>query len=102
MNDRDELFEYDEEAAVNFIHDYLPQELKKKFTEDDIYYLLDVICDFYEANDYLDEDDEEKEEQELIRFIVQQAKRDQIGDFIPDDIAIVLQAEAAYSATLDF
>lgn len=102
MDTEDELFEYDEEEAVKFIHDRLPQELKKKFTTDDIYYILDVICDFYDANDYLDEDDEEKEEQELIQFIIQQAKKDEVGSFLPDDIAIILEAEAAYSDTFDF
>ncbi|MDR3217587.1 MAG: hypothetical protein LBU22_01175 [Dysgonamonadaceae bacterium] len=101
MSDENELFEYDEEKAVAFILNYLPQELKEKFADDDIYYILDVICDFYEKNDYLDEDDEEKEEQELIRFIVQQAKKDNIGDYQTEDILIVLRAESAYTDTLD-
>jgi hypothetical protein len=94
-------FEYDDEAAVKFIHNYLPQELKEKFSEDDVYYVLDVICDFYELNDYLDEDDEEKEERELVKYIVQQAKKDKIGDFLPEDVLILLRAEAAYTDTLD-
>jgi hypothetical protein len=101
MSETEELFEYDDEAAVNFIRNFLPQELKDKFSEDDIYYTLDVICDFYEKNDYLNEDDEEKEERELIKYIVQQAKKDGIGDFLPEDVLIVLRAEAAYTDTLD-
>jgi hypothetical protein len=71
--ENEELFEYDDEAAIAFIRNYLPLELKEKFSDDDIYYILDVICDFYELNDYLNEDDEEKEERELIKYIVQQA-----------------------------
>jgi hypothetical protein len=97
----EEGFDYDEEAAVAFIHNYLPQELKEKFTDDDIYYIFDVICDFYEENDYLNEDDEEKEERELIAYIIQQAKKDQIGDFSSEEILIVLRAESAYTDTLD-
>jgi hypothetical protein len=97
----EDIFDYDEEAAVDFIRNYLPQELKEKFTEDDIYYVLDVICDFYEKNDYLNEDDEEKEEQELIAYIVEQAKKDSIGNFLPEDVLIVLRAESAYTDTLD-
>ncbi|GHT14840.1 hypothetical protein FACS189426_21740 [Bacteroidia bacterium] len=101
MSDQEALFEYDDEAAVNFIYNFLPQELKDKFSEDDIYYILDVICDFYEKNDYLNDDDEEKEERELIKYIVQQAKKDEIGDFLPEDVLIVLRAETAYTDTLD-
>jgi len=99
--ENEELFEYDDEAAIAFIRNYLPLELKEKFSDDDIYYILDVICDFYELNDYLNEDDEEKEERELIKYIVQQAEKDQIGSFSAEDMRIVLAAEAAYTDTLD-
>ncbi len=102
MSDQEELFEYDEEAAVSFIQNYLPMELKEKFSDDDIYYILDLICEFYEKNDFLNEDDEEKEERELIDFIVKQAHKDQIGEFSKEDILLVLRAESAYSDTLDF
>jgi hypothetical protein len=95
-------FDYDEEAAVKFIQNYLPQELKERFSDDDIYYIMDVICDFYEANDYMDEEDEEKEEKELIRFILQETKKEGIGEYTPEEILLVLRAEEAYSDTLDF
>ena len=47
----DEALEYDDDAAVEFIHNYLPQELKEKYSEDTIYYVLDLICEFYDKND---------------------------------------------------
>ena len=94
-------FEYDEDIAVEFIHNYLPQDLKVKFSKDTLYYILDLICEFYEKNDYLNEDNEEKEERELIAFIVQQSEKDAIGNFLPDDILMVLCAEDAYMNTLD-
>ena len=33
----------DDRLTVEFIKNYLPQEVKDKFTEDDLYYFLDVI-----------------------------------------------------------
>jgi hypothetical protein len=95
------MFEYDDEIAVKFIRNHLPQELKTRFTEDDLYYILDVICEFYEKRDWLSEDDEEKEEKELIRFIIRQSIKDSIGNFTEEEIRFVLIAEAAYSDTLD-
>ncbi|MCC8146223.1 MAG: hypothetical protein LIO93_07260 [Bacteroidales bacterium] len=95
-------FLYDDEAAVKFIQNYLPQELKTRFTEDDIYYILDVICDFYEKRDWLTDDDEEQEEKELIEYIIQQAAKDGISEFNPEEIRLFLAAEGAYSDTLDF
>jgi hypothetical protein len=101
MSELDFIFEYDEEAAIAFIQNYLPQELKDRFPDDIIYYFLDVICDFYEKNDYLSEDNEEKEERELIRFIIDEAKREGIGTYSEEEIRLLLKAEEAYSDTLD-
>jgi len=101
MGNENEMFEYDEDVAVEFIYNHLPQDLKVKFTDDTIYYILDLICEFYEKNDYLNEDNEEKEEKELVAFIVQQAKKDAVGNFLPEDVLMVLRAEEAYMDTLD-
>ena len=101
MSDLDETFEYDEDIAVDFIHNYLPQDLKETFSKDTLYYILDLICEFYEKNDYLNDDDEEKEEKELISFIVQQSKKNAIGNFLPDAVLMVLRAEDAYMETLN-
>jgi len=95
------MFEYDEEKAVAFIKNYLPQELKAKLDEDDIYYFLDVICEFYEKSDWLTDDDEEKEEKELIQYMIKQAAQDEIGAFTKEEVKLILVAESAYSDSLD-
>ncbi|MDH8702337.1 hypothetical protein M2138_001698 [Dysgonomonadaceae bacterium PH5-43] len=95
-------FIYDDEAAIEFIQNYLPQELKEKFDDDSIYYMLDVICDFYENKNWLSDDDDEKEEQELIKFLAEQTVKDEIGDFTKEELTLFLTAEKAYSETLDF
>jgi len=101
MSNQEEKFEYDEDVAVEFIHNYLPQNLKEIFSKDTLYYILDLLCEFYEKNDYLNEDDVEKEEKELIKFIVQQAQKDEIGKFSSEDVLMLLRAEEAYTDTLD-
>ena len=37
---------YDEDDAVRFIRNYLPQELKEKFSDDDNNYIVDLIYEF--------------------------------------------------------
>ena len=95
------MFEYDDETAVKFIRNFLPPELKDRFPEDTLYYILDVICEFYEKQDWLDNEDEELEERELIQFIIEQSEKDEIGQFTNDEIQLVLAAESAYCDTLD-
>jgi hypothetical protein len=98
---KEEEFVYDEEAMVAFILNSLPEELKLRFDDDTIYYIADVICDFYDSNDWLNCDDEEKEERELVKYIISQAAKDGIGEFTEDEIRIVLAAESAYNDTLN-
>ena len=40
----------DDRLTVEFIKNYLPQDVKEKFTEDDLYYFLDVIGEYYVKN----------------------------------------------------
>ena len=101
MSENDELFDYDEEMVVSFIQKHLPQELKDRFSDDNLYYILDLICEFYEENDFLNEDDEEKEERELINFIIVQSKKDKIGEYTSEEILMLLRAEEAYMDTLN-
>ena len=95
------MFEYDDEMAIEFIQNFLPLDLKDKFPEDTLYYILDVICEFYETQDWMDNEDDEKEEQELVQFIIKQAEKDGIGQFDEEEIRVVLAAESAYCDTCD-
>ena len=37
----------DDARTVEFIKNYLPIEVKEKFTDEDLYYILDVIVEYY-------------------------------------------------------
>ncbi|MDR1557544.1 MAG: hypothetical protein LBS88_11040 [Tannerellaceae bacterium] len=96
-----EALQYDEEEAVKFIQNYLPQDLKGKFNDDDILYLLDLAEEFYESKgdtDSFDEDDEE----ELISYIIKNAKEDGVGSFKAEDILFVLDGELEYCESIHF
>jgi hypothetical protein len=95
MNEADMIDKYDEQEALAFIKNYLPLELKEKFSDDDIYYILDASEDYYEQSNFFEADDE-TEEQELIEYIVKEAKKDQIGNYDQEDVLLVLRGEEAY------
>ena len=106
MNEDNELlFEYDEDDAVAFIQNYLPQELKGKFSSDELNYIIDLIYEFYEDKGFLDETDDEVDveidEDELIAFVIKQAQKDKIGKFDPEDITFIVQGELVYCDSLD-
>jgi hypothetical protein len=95
MSEENFIDKYDDSEAVTFIKNYLPMELKEKFSEDDIYYILDVCEDYYERSNFFETDDE-TEERELIEYIVREAKKDKVGSFTQEDILFVLRGDEAY------
>jgi hypothetical protein len=101
MSENVEL-QYDEEDSVKFIQNYLPQELKDRFTNDDILYLLDLVNDFYESKGDVEPTDEEYEEydREMIQYIVQNAKEDGVGTYTDDEVAFILDGEVAYCESI--
>ena len=44
----------DDEKTIEFIKNYLPQDLKDKFTDDEYYYFLDLIDEYYTQSGILD------------------------------------------------
>ena len=105
MSDKND-FLYDEDDSVAFIQNYLPQELKGKFSNDDINYIVDLIYEFYESKGYLDENKAEDElvdidEDELLAFVVKNAKKDEVGDFTEEEISYVVKGELEYCDSID-
>lgn len=99
MATEDDFLPYEDDVAVQFIQNTLPQELKEKFKEDDIYYLLDVIAEYYDSKGVFDDDPElevDIDEDEMLDFIIKNAKKDEIGQFTPEEIRFVIQGEIGY------
>ena len=99
-------WQYDDDEAVRFIKNYLPQELKGKFKDDDILYILDLIYEYYETNGLLgDDDDDDKEveidEDEVVEYVVKNIKRDHVGRFESEEVRFIVQGEMAYCDSLN-
>lgn len=105
MSEKDDLI-YDEDDSVAFIQNYLPQELKGKFSNDDINYIVDLIYDFYESKGFLKEDSNNDEtieidEDELVAYVVKNAREDGVGKFDPEDITFIVQGELEYCDSIN-
>ena len=48
------LEDADDEKTIEYIKNYLPQELKDKFSDDELYYFLDVMDEYYVESGILD------------------------------------------------
>ena len=107
----------DDEKTIEFIKNYLPQDLKDKFTDDEYYYFdkftddeyyyfLDLIDEYYAQSGILDAQPDadgciEIDLEKIVDYIVKEAKKDGMGDYDPEEILFIVQGEMEYADTLD-
>ena len=77
------------------------QELKGKFTDDDLFYFIDLLADYYvesglleaepDADGFVDIDTEA-----VAKAIAERAKKEKYGDFSAEDLLWVVQGELEF------
>lgn len=97
---------YDDEQAIEYIKNYLPQELKEKFSDDEYYNFIDLICEYFTESDALDvqPDDDgfiDIDMEKIVDYVVKESKKSGIGDYDPDEIILVVQGEMEYEESLE-
>lgn len=104
MSEENKVLEYDEEKSLKFIQDHLPEEMKNEFTDDEINYIVDLIYEFYEDKGFLDESDDseiEIDEDELLDYILENTREDEIREYTDEQIEAIVAGELAYCDTLN-
>lgn len=96
----------DDRQAVAFIQNYLPQDLKDKFTEEELYYFLDVLVDYYANSGILDSEPDEDgyvdlDIDEIAEYMVKQSKKDQMGEYEAEDLRWIVEGEMEYVESLE-
>ena len=99
------LADADDEKTIEFIKNYLPQELKEKFSDDELYYFLDLIDEYYSESGILDAQPDEDgyvniDLEEVVAYIVKEAKKDEVGEYDPEEVLFVVQGEMEYGNSL--
>ena len=92
------LADADDEKTIEFIKNYLPQELKEKFSDDELYYFLDLIDEYYSESGILDAQPDEDgfidiDLEKVVDYIVKEAKKDEMGEFDPEEMLFVVQGD---------
>lgn len=98
--DNEILLGAEEDAKeVAFIYNYIGQENSELFSEDDIYYCIDVILEYLDSlsntadeEGYIDIDTEE-----IVRYIEKKAKKEQMGPYDHDALLLLVDAELEYN-----
>jgi len=105
MEDDFLLEDADDEKTIEFIKAYLPQDLKEKFSDDELYYFLDLIDEYYAESGILDAQPDADgyvsvDLDEIVKYIVKEAKHDEQGEYDPEEVLFVVQGEMEYGNSL--
>lgn len=101
------MIEYDENEAVRYMRSALDAESARKYTDDDLLNIVDMIWDYYEMNGLLDVDsgidDEEDMDivSELIDYAGRMIKKDKGCHVDPAHLEPLIRAELDYEDKLD-
>lgn len=95
----------DDEKTIEFIKNYLPQDLKEKFSDDELYYFLDVIDEYYVESGILDTQPDKDgyidiDLEKIVDYIIKEARKDEMGEYDPEELLFVVQGEMEYTDSL--
>lgn len=98
MNFEEELLaDAQEDAqAVEYIARHLPQELKETFSEEHLYYFLDLIVEYLSESGVLEKEADadgyvDIDEETMAKYLSKKAQKEGVGNFSPDDLLFVVQ-----------
>lgn len=108
MKQEDEFLQddLDDEKTIEYIKNYLPQELKEKFTDDEFYYFLDLIDEYYAQSGILDVQPDadgciEIDLEKVVDYMVKESRKDGMGEYEPEELLFIVQGEMDYADSLD-
>lgn len=83
---------------AEFISNSLPNELKEKFSTDDILYMMDAIVEYYFESGVLESDGSDDDYvdidlQKVAEYVCRKAAEDNRGSFDAEEVFFVVQAD---------
>ena len=80
--------------------------MKEKFSDDELYYFLDLIDEYYVESGVLEAQPDadgcvEIDLEKVVDFIIKEARKDKMGEYDPEEILFVVQGEMEYTESLE-
>ncbi len=98
---------FDENEAIEFIRNYIPTNIKNKYSDNDILLLMDTMYDFYDEDE--DNDDQYDETpinnetyiNRIVNYVKKSIRKDPDNAIEMDDVKHLVLGEIEYENTLD-
>lgn len=90
--------------VVSYIQQHLPSEISNKFSEEQLYYILDIIAEYYTEEGVFDNDEDgyvDVNVDDVANYIAQKSKKEHFGSFEIDDLIAIVEAELDFEEQLE-
>jgi hypothetical protein len=96
---------FDENDAIKFIREYIPENIKNKYSDNDILLLMDTMYDFFDEEDDDDFDEENFDDEaylnNIVNYVKKSIRKDPENAIEMDDVKHLVMGELEYEATLE-
>ena len=102
----DKELQFDEDEAVKFIRNYMPENIRNLYSDDEILNIIDMIWDYYEQNGMLEissegySDDTEPELPKILDYVNKMLKKDKLAVVDTDDVHFIVEGELEYEKSI--
>jgi len=94
------LDEEDDRRERAFIREQLPQELKEKYSDEQLQWMLDTIVSYYCESgileDTIDDDEVDIDLEQVAQYVCQQATADGMAPLDAQEVRFVVEADLDY------
>ena len=99
----EQIANYNEADAIKYIHEHISSNLQKRYDENTIGFILDIVYEYYEI---IEEDDEKKDEEvvnleEMLAFVNASMNESELETLSEEELKEILMADNAYMDSID-
>lgn len=97
---------YDEQDAVDFIRECLPEKIRDKYDDDEILFVIDIIWDWYDKHGFtsLDMDASGEDDVDVTRltdFVKREIQKSEFIEMDIKDVALIVKGELSYEESIE-
>ncbi|MCM1021146.1 MAG: hypothetical protein NC343_02495 [Muribaculum sp.] len=101
---------FDEEQAIKFIRDYMPENIRERYDDDEILNIVDMIWDYYEDNGMLEipsfneqpvnSNNDSPQLEPIMDYVKKMLAKDKLAVVDTNDVQYIIKGELAYEKSI--
>ena len=97
----EQIANYNETDAIKYIHEHISETLQKRYDENTIGFILDVVYEYYDILEEDGKDDEMVNLEEMLAFVNASMNESELDTLSEEELKGILMADNAYMDSID-